>query len=327
MDKTRLAGLLVRANAFAPFRYFNRTKLPVLMYHRFSESEEFGKTSRRNLRQHLVYLTKHYKVVSLTEAVSSLVQGRSLPVRSAVITIDDGYSDFYETAFPVLKEFSVPATLYVVTDFVGGKCWIWTDVARFILLEAKVGEVRLQIDGKLIEKSLDGVESRLRAAGSINSELKKLPVAEKDGVLIDLAKSMKVEVPAVPPATFAPLRWDQAREMAGSGIEIGSHTVSHPILTNVDAPRLDTELRNSRSEIENELQRENIHFCYPNGNVSERERNAVEKAGYASAVTTQISLCENGADKFLIPRIDAEPQLQRFVQATSGFDSFKSRVR
>ncbi|MEK7855863.1 MAG: hypothetical protein AAB288_07225, partial [Acidobacteriota bacterium] len=89
MDKTRLAGLLVRANAFAPFRYFNRTKLPVLMYHRFSESEEFGKTSRRNLRQHLVYLTKHYKVVSLTEAVSSLVQGRSLPVRSAVITIDD----------------------------------------------------------------------------------------------------------------------------------------------------------------------------------------------------------------------------------------------
>lgn len=327
MDKSSIANLLVRANAFAPFRFINRHNLLVLMYHRFSDGEEFGKTSRKTFETHLTYIKNHYRVLSLTEAVSHLNEGASLPSRSAVITVDDGYRDFYEFAFPVLERFSMPATLYAVTDFIDGADWIWTDKARFILMRTDKAALDFGIGDKTFRCTLDDLESRLAAAGRINSELKKLSDDKKNEVLVEFSTAMNVEIPALPPDEFGPFNWDNAREMEKGGVTIGSHTRSHPILTNVDADRLGAELQTSRSLIQNKLQKEEVHFCYPNGNVSPRERDAVEAAGYASAVTTEIRLCENIEDKFLIPRIDAEPELHRFVQATSGFDRFKSRFR
>ena len=323
MDKAALANFLVGANAFAPFRFINRGKLLVLMYHRFSDGEEFGKTSRKTFETHLRYIKKNYKVISLSDAVSFVKSGRPLPSRSAVITIDDGYRDFYEIAFPVLKDFGCPAILYAVTDFVDGKIWIWTDIARFVLMRTAKDKVEFNALGLSIDERLDGLESRLKVAGKINFVLKKMPDHEKDDVLAELARSMSVEVPSSPPDQFGPFSWENAREMERDGIEIGSHTRSHPILTIVDAERLGFELESSRTAIQNNLQKEHVHFCYPNGNVSQRERDAAEAAGYVSAVTTEIRLCENGEDKFLIPRIDAEPEMHRFVQATSGFDRIK----
>lgn len=297
------------------------------MYHRFSANEEFGKTSRTTFETHLRYIKNHYRVLSLTEAVSHLNNQTSLPSRSAVITVDDGYRDFYEIVFPILDRFSMPATLYAVTDFIDGADWIWTDKARFILICTDKVVLDFSIGGKTFRRPLDDLESRLAAAGKINSELKMLSDDEKNEVLVEFSKAMNVEIPVLPTDEFGPFNWENAREMEKGGVTIGSHTRSHPILTNVDTDRLGAELRTSRSLIQNKLQKEEVHFCYPNGNVSPRERDAVEAAGYASAVTTEIRLCENIEDKFLIPRIDAEPELHRFVQATSGFDRFKSRFR
>ncbi len=323
MNKAVIADLLVRFNAFAPFRFLNRAKLPVLMYHRFSDGEEIGKTSRKAFEIHLRYLARHYKIISLTEAAARLKANENLPKRSAVITIDDGYHDFYDIAFPVLKAFDVPATIYLVTDFVAGNCWIWTDNARYILTKTRRGHIAFEIGGKAFDMPLGGPASRFAAAGSLNSELKKLPDEEKDVYLAELAQAMDVTVPETPPHEFSALSWDHAREMAAAQIEIGSHTAAHPILTNVASERLKNELESSMTALEQQLGPSPIHFCYPNGNVSSRERNAVEAAGYASAVTTEIKLCETDADRFLIPRIDAEPELHRLVQSTSGFDRLK----
>lgn len=324
MNRTALANLLVRMNAFAPFRFLNRSKLPVLMYHRFSGDEEFGKTSRRVFEKHLRYLTRHYTIISLSEAVSRIREGTEIPARSAVITVDDGYRDFFEIAFPVLRSFGLPATVYLVTGFTAGECWIWTDKARYVLDATMEARLNIRINGIGFDSALGGHNDRLRLAGSVNSELKKLPDAEKDACLAELAGALKVSIPDTPPPEFGALTWDQARELAAAGIEIGSHTRTHPILTNVGPERLESELRESKEEIRRELQSDAAHFCYPNGNVSQRERDVAEAAGYASAVTTKIELCENGSDPFLIPRIDAEPELHRFIQATSGFDKVRS---
>jgi peptidoglycan/xylan/chitin deacetylase (PgdA/CDA1 family) len=323
MIKDVVANLLVRANAFAPFRYLNRSKLLVLMYHRFSEGEEFGKTSRRTFEKHLRYLTRHYRVIPLTEAVSRIRNGQEFPKRSAVITIDDGYRDLYDIAFPVLKALRIPATIYLVTEFVAGNCWVWTDKARYILSRTPAEKLAFQINCKDFDNVLGDAESRLRFAGSLNSELKKLPDKEKEVYLIKLSDILKVPVPQHPPDEYGALSWDQARELDADGVEIGSHTSSHPILTNVDTERLESELAGSKAAIQRELGSDVVHFCYPNGNVSQRERDAAETAGYASAVTTEIKLCENGDDLLLIPRIDAESELHRFVQSTSGFDRLK----
>ncbi len=323
MSKAAAAKLLARANAFAPFRFLNRSKLPVLMYHRFSKGEETDKTSRRTLERHLQYVIRHYKVISLSDAVACIRNGEKFPTRSAVITVDDGYHDFSDVAFPVLKELGIPATIYLVTEFVSGNCWIWTDKARHILLETTSDRLHLRLNNTMLSARLGDRESRLRAAGSVNSELKKLSDEDKDSRLLELAAALKVEVPETPPSEFSAMTWDQARRMASAGIEIGSHTATHPILTNVDMGRLEQELSESRAAIAREVGVEPVHFCYPNGNVTRRERDAAESAGYMSAVTTEIRLSNRAEDRFLLPRIDAEPDLHRLAQSTSGFDALK----
>ena len=323
MLKAKVLDLLTGSNAFAPIRFLNRRKFPVLMYHRFSRDEAFGKTSRATFESHLKYLTKHYKIISLDEAAKGLRSGEPLPPRSALVTIDDGYQDFYDIAFPILKKFNVPAALYVVTGFVEQVNWIWTDKARHILGRTSAGKCDLTIGSESFAGELGAYESRLMVAGSINSELKKMPDADKDAALREMAMRLNVTIPDLPPDEFKALGWDEAREMQAHNIEIGSHTATHPILTNVSVKVLEDELRVSKSMLEDKLQKQTIHFCYPNGNAAKRERDATEKAGYASAVTTELRLCENGDDTFLLPRIDAEPEMHRFVQATSGFDRLK----
>lgn len=323
MLKAKILDFLTRSDAFAPIRFLNRQKFPILMYHRFSRGEEPGKTSRETFESHLHYLTKHYKMISLDELVEYKRNGEPLPLRSAVITIDDGYRDFYEIAFPLLKKFNLPATLYVVTGFIEGENWIWTDKARYILGNTSAELCDVVVGSKKIATTLGDSESRLTAAGSINSELKKMPDEEKDATLREIASRMNVDIPDLPPDQFEALGWDEAREMRDANVEIGSHTANHPILTNVDEERLVNELQASKSMLEDKLQKQSIHFCYPNGNVSKRERDAAENTGYASAVTTELRLCENSDDRFLLPRIDAEPEMHRFVQATSGFDRMK----
>lgn len=295
------------------------------MYHRFSLAEETLKTSRQTFIKHLEYLTKHYKIISLADFADCLKNKKPLPPNAAVVTIDDGYEDAYRIAFPVLKKFNVPATLFTVTDFLDKKCWIWTDKARFILLNTKAATVDFEIDNKKISAEFNGKNSRLNAAGKINNLLKKIPDAEKNVQIKIFAEKMKVEIPANPPAEFAPIDWEQAREMDKSFVKIESHTTTHPILTKTDDDQLEFELAASRRKLEEILQRKMRIFCYPNGDCGERERKAVEAAGYECAVSTELRLCAANENIFALPRVDTDAEMRRFVQSTSGFDELKRR--
>jgi peptidoglycan/xylan/chitin deacetylase (PgdA/CDA1 family) len=320
MLKSKVLDLMLKTDAFAPFRLLNRAKVPILMYHRFSPDGNFNATSAETLTKHLEYLTKHYQIIPLTELVEKIKDNQPIAPNSAVITIDDGYEDAFSIAFPIFKKFNAPATLFVVTDFLAGKIWIWTDKARFLLYETKLSEFTFEnLQVKLSDKN-----SRLIFATKINSELKKLSNAERDSKINELADIVQVELPELPPKSFSPISWTQAREMDKNGVNIESHTVSHPILTNIRAEDLDFELNQSRQVLAEKLQREVKIFCYPNGNVASRESEAVAKSNYDCAVTTEIRLSTPKDNLFLLPRIDAEPEMSRFVQATSGFDNLKT---
>jgi peptidoglycan/xylan/chitin deacetylase (PgdA/CDA1 family) len=323
LNRSSVAKFLVRVNAFAPLRYLNRSKLLILMYHRFSEAEEAGKTSRAVFERHLAYITRHYRVVPITEAVNRIVNGYPVPERSAVITVDDGYKDFYQIAYPTLRRFNVPAAIYIVSGFVNGDCWLWTDKARFILAHTTAERIDLDLDGRRIQYDLAVHADRHIASAEINSVLKKVADDEKERMIHELASGLRVDLPDDPPDVFKPMNWDEVREIASNAVEIGSHTATHPILTNVDSDRLADELRSSKAKLENELQRGVTHFCYPNGNFSTRELEGTRDAGYRSAVTTELRLCGEESEPFTLPRIDAEPEMHRFIQATSGFDSWK----
>lgn len=309
--------------AFALFRLANRNKTLILTYHRFSTEDSALKISARALSEQLEYLRSRYRIVSLSELVKHLTSDVRIPPAMVAITIDDGYSDAYEIAFPILRKYDLPATFFVVTAFVDGDSWIWTDKLRFITSRAKQNGIALSIDGQTSRMEMNGTLSRLRTADFLNSALKRMPEGERDETIAKIARACSVTLPDTPPPEFAPVSWNEVREMGSARIEIGSHTVTHPILTNSTREQLTHELRESRSRLEAELGKEVRAFCYPNGNWDKNVRDAVALAGYQCAVTTEAGLNDAQSDLLALKRIHTERDLAHFAQATCGVEKLK----
>lgn len=310
---------------FAPFQWAMRDKVLILTYHRFSRESHPFKISAGEFAAHLEYLSSHNRVLELSETVEYLRNGKTLPPNAAVITIDDGYADAYEVAFPLLKKYRMPATVYAVTDFLDGKCWLWTDLMRYVLLHTEKENIALRFENDKIESVLSGEPQRLEIAGRINSRLKKLPDDLKRKKIGEIAASLTVEIPEKPVVDYAPFGWENAREMEAENVRIESHTVSHPILTQIAAKDLDSELKNSKKRLEEILEREIEHLCYPNGSLDENVRKAAENAGYLSATTTNYGFNTKQTNSFLLNRIDAPAAIANFVQSVSGFEAFRQR--
>ena len=321
--KQEILNLMRAGGAFVPFRVANGDKALVLTYHRFTESGDQETTSLRNFDRQLQYLKKHYQLVPLSQLAAQVSKGKRLPKRLAAIAIDDGYRDSYEIAFPLLRAYDAPATLFVVTDFVDRAAWLWTDKLRFLAARTAAQFLKVQIGNIEVEARLDGPCSRRDAAKRVNELLKTLPDDSKDEAILRIAGSLGVDLPKLPPDEYAAITWQQAREMDAAGVEIGSHTVSHPILTRVTHERLRDELGRSRGRIEKELNRGVDMLCYPNGDYDTRVVRAARSAGYRCAVTIEPGLNAGGCDLLRLRRVHTQSNFARFVKHTSGFDQIR----
>jgi peptidoglycan/xylan/chitin deacetylase (PgdA/CDA1 family) len=244
---------------------------------------------------------------------------REIPPGLAAITIDDGYRDAYEIAFPILRRHCAPATVFVVTEFVNGTTWLWTDKPRYLTALAAPQAFEIGIGDHKLRLELNGAASRAVAAGLINAALKPLSEEARDALIERLAFKLRVKLPERPPAEYCAINWGQAREMADAGVEIGSHTLTHPILTGLGDSRLREEVAQSRDRIQNAIGRKVETFCYPNGDYDLRTRREVARAGYQCAVTTDVGLNNERNDPLALRRVHGEYDLARFVKNTSGF--------
>ena len=323
--KRNLLNAFYKVGGFRPFHWGVRDQLLILMYHRFSASSHGSRVSADQFRQHLRYLSNHANPVSLRDGLAALATGEPLPPNPVVITIDDGYRDAYDIALPLIREFNFNATLFAVTDFVDGRCWIWTDIMRY-LLQQQGKEERRTIPTSAGEFHVSGDDGYLDA-DTINGQLKKMPDQLKEKVIQEIAEELQVQVPARPSTDFEALSWDQVREMDATNIQIESHSVTHPIMTEVDEAKLNDELVRSKARLEKVLDRAVNYFCYPNGNVNVRVRDAVAKAGYNGALTTNFGFNKSPVDPFMVDRIYAPSSIDDFAQCASGFESLKQKVR
>jgi peptidoglycan/xylan/chitin deacetylase (PgdA/CDA1 family) len=154
-----------------------------------------------------------------------------------------------------------------------------------------------------------------------------MPDDEKERQIELVAKELDIEIPIVPPEEYAPVSWEQAREMDANKLKVESHTVTHPILINISEEQLNFELKQSKNRLEEQLGRRMEVFCYPNGAVNEAVWQADEENGYECAVTTRQGFNSNGVNPFLMKRIDAQKDIIDFAQSVSGFEDFKQRLR
>jgi peptidoglycan/xylan/chitin deacetylase (PgdA/CDA1 family) len=338
--KQAALNLLRVSGAFDLMRLAHRRHALILMYHRFSSGGDGAKvwpgrpscpsytdkTPAKVFAEQLEYLTRHYNVVPLSRLAESMSRRGRPQAQLAAVTIDDGYRDAYEVAYPLLRRFGAPATLFVPPDFIDRRAWIWTDKARFLTRRTVSQRLAIKIGGPPTHLNLGDPMSRRDAADLINVRLKRLPEEIKEEAIERLARALGVALPQTPPDEFGPIAWAEAREMQANGIEIGSHTMTHPILTGVSDERLRSELQESRSRLEEVLRRRIEQFCYPNGDHDERVRTEVALAGYRIAVTCVSGLNKRGDDPLRLRRIHTERDLAHFAQSASGFEELKSKM-
>jgi len=325
--KQVLLKMMMAGGAFVPFRVANRNKVIILTYHRFGEDGIGMKTSANLFSAQLDYLCRHYNITSLTKIAKHFVEGVELPPYSLAITIDDGYADTYEIAFPILRRYGISATIFLVTDFIDRRCWIWTDKLRFLALHTKSRDAGLTAEGQRLSLYGNERSTRIVSANKINEALKQMPDAIKEKIIERFFSAFNMTVPASPPDEFGAISWKHAHEMMNNGIEIGSHTVTHPILTKVDDAHLFREMVESKLKLETILAKKVNLFCYPNGGFNARIISAAEQSGYLCAVTTQPGFNDSRCQPLAFRRIDAEYDLAHFVQSTSGFEQVKNRIR
>jgi peptidoglycan/xylan/chitin deacetylase (PgdA/CDA1 family) len=306
--KTVLLSTLFRLRYFDVLRHLQAKRIVILMYHRFSEKTEPFKTRQDIFENQIRFLTKKYRFVSLKD-YSDILSGKrmSLPGNSIILTIDDGYEDNYTFAYPILKKYSIPATIFLAADFVDRKCWLFSDKLQFILKNAKDPVFEFPLGSTIHHFDVDTFEKWHRTQLTIFNFCKTLNQDDKERFVSELAKHVRVDVPEKTNGEFSPLNWNQIREMKIDGVEFGSHTCSHPILSSLTQKQIEYEVIDSRKEIEKNINSEVYSFCYPNGQPADFDNRVVDvlgKAGYSCAVTTVPGYNQSrSVDPFLLRRI------------------------
>ena len=305
--KSAAAAVFHQAGGLAVVRWFNRQGLRILMYHRFS--------SRAALARQCAHIRRHYHPVSMATVSEWLHAGRSWPPYALAVTVDDGYGDFQEAGYPVFAEYGIPVTVFLVTDFIDGKSWLWFDRVVYAFRQAEVSEASIEMPGGNMLRFKLGSSASRRVAGQQVADLAvALSPSERRELVDALPRLLRAEMPEHAPAEYRPLSWDAVRLLAASGVEFGAHTRSHPILSAlIDPEELRGEIAGSKARIESELDRPVLHFCYPNGkiqDIGQPAAEAVRVAGMQTAVTAEPGLNQVHQDAFLLRRIAADPGQQ-----------------
>lgn len=276
-------------------------RLLILMYHRVLDTHDPlrpGEMPAQAFAKHMGVLSRFFNVLPLVEACRLLKSG-SLPSRAACITFDDGYADNLEVAWPILKRFGLPATVFVSTGYLdGGR--MWNDSIIESVRRINGNELNLEDIG-LGRHDIGSNTQRVAAIDDLLPRLKHLEPerrAELTQALVDRAEGR------LPDDLM--LRADQVREMSRCGIEIGAHTITHPILKSIDDGTAAIEINESRRILEEIVGSPIAAFAYPNGkpgvDYDSQHVQMVKDAGFECAVSTSVGTASASGDIFQMPR-------------------------
>ena len=290
-------------------------RLNILMYHRLTELE--------SLERQCVYLRRHCHLLPMDEVQARMASGDPFPRGAIAVTIDDGYRDF-ANAWPVFSRHGVPVTVYLTTGFVDGQCWLWPDEVAELVNRSSLSEADVPIFGEVLRLSLRTSEQRGVAQNELIETLKSVPDKDRRRVIAELPDLLRSTLSADIPEHCRPLSWDEVRRLAAEGVNFAAHTRTHPILSRLqDFDAMNDEIRGSRERLEEMLQTSVRHFCYPNGrpqDIGVLVEEAVQKAGYRSAVTATRGLNGRKTSPFQLRRFGCEPDLpwQYFSRVVAG---------
>lgn len=276
-------------------------RLSILIFHRVLETGDPllpSEPDRAQFEAQMVWVRRWFNVLPLAEAVRHL-RAQTLPARALAITFDDGYSNNYSVAFPVLKRLGLPATFFVASGYLdGGR--MFNDTVIEALRRCR-DEVLDLSDLNLGKHALRTIDERRAAIERLLPALIHLPAEDRERKIASIAERCASVLPSDLMMTS-----DQVAELHRGGMSVGAHTQSHPILPTLDSEAARKEIALGRSRLEKITGAPIELFAYPNGKPGQDYGPAhvqmVRALGFKGAVSTAVGVATAGSDPYQLPR-------------------------
>ena len=287
----RQAGNLLSAN-----------RLIILTYHRvFARKESVWPydLDADTFETHLQVLKKYFNVLPLREAVDKMSAG-NLPRRSVCITFDDGYADNHDVALPLLQKYSMPATFFIATGYLNGGI-MWNDVVIESLRHTQKEQLDLSSFG-LGSYQFSSDQDKTSAIEALLNQLKYKIQDERESLVYAIK-----DAAGVVGTRHLMMTDEQVRSMDAQHMQIGAHTITHPILAKLTDEKALQEIQISKSYLENLLKHPVDIFAFPNGkpitDYTVKHVAMLKELGFKAAVSTAWGYANQSMDKFQIPRV------------------------
>lgn len=275
-------------------------KLFTLIYHRVLDKPDFmrpGEVDIASFDWQMKLISKYFNVLPFDVAIEKLRNG-NLPSRAVCITFDDGYADNLHNAMPILKKNGLTATFFIASGYLnGGRMW------NDSILES----IRIMTDSTLDLSDINlgnydfsTLENKKSSAYEIISKIKHLDFSQRQ----EYTQRISSMVSNLPDDLM--LNSDQLKQLLDNGMEIGGHTVNHPILATMEKSEVKKEILENKIFLENTLKTKIRFFAYPNGKPGEdylpNQIEIIKDCGYEAAVSTQWGVAKKGSDFWQLPR-------------------------
>ncbi len=278
-----------------------KARLSILIFHRvLSVLDPLfpDEMHARRFNEVCGWLKSWFNVLPLDQAIAHMRAG-TLPARAACITFDDGYADNFHVALPILQGHGLTATFFIATGFLdGGRMWNDT------LIETVRGSTAAALDTSALGLGRYPIASIAEKQGAISAligHIKYRPVAERIAITEQLAQLAGIKL-----SQDLMMSSQEVKAVRQAGMQIGAHTVSHPILARLTDEQARQEIGVSKTYLEQLLGESVGLFAYPNGKPSEdyspQTVDVVRSLGFDAAVSTQWGASGGADDMFQIRR-------------------------
>jgi peptidoglycan/xylan/chitin deacetylase (PgdA/CDA1 family) len=322
--------------------FLNSKKITILAYHGVSTRDRTNGIRNQGgnhlaiakFSKQIEYLAKHRKVVPLTDVIELLSQGQQIPPGVAAITFDDGYRSIRTLAWPVLKSWGIPATVFIATRWINSQEMLWFDKIEYAIEHIDDrGSINIQIDGHSLRYPISSRRERIRTCYKIKELCKSVDNDVRQIIVEELSKLCGNNFNISPDDDYAPLSWNEIIELnAHRSISFGSHSDGHGILSKLSSEQAKQDILVSKSEIESHLGEPARFFAYPNGlpgDFNEGTKRILREAGFSCGLSTISGMNDCDTDKFELRRVcvSNNDDLFGFLAKLSGLTAFFSRLK
>lgn len=280
-----------------------RKRFLILSYHRVLDSQDSlrpQQTFASAFEGQAKVLAKFFNVIDLSD-IPAMLESNAVPPRAVAMSFDDGYQDNFRTALPIIQKYKLTASFFIATGYLGGGI-MWNDEIIEAIRHCKCSRIDLSEIGLRDFPVVSTSEKRGTIAVLI-TELKYLPASIRREAVDYIVRKTGAEIPndlMMTPANVI--------DMCTEGMNIGAHTVNHPILSNVSQVEARSEIIESKRYLENLLDDSVDAFAYPNGKPKidylPEHVEIVRNAGFKMAVSTSHGSNDIDCDRLQMARIN-----------------------